>query len=269
MCVYCVFFWFKNRKRYLWILTAVHRNLWLQSWFVILLTTEEVRTHATLQTGSSGNMEGVSHVSAGGPEGRSPLQRRLHRGCRRGRLHDTSSCIRKQHGARRGHNANKDRTFLHFFRVVWAKRKDWSCRSGSCIFSPGHSKNRSTRNTEAQREPCCCRDPRRTVSSCDPTGLPGCPAAAALQESRTLRGNGIPVSWAQSQTLKRPKPQQSTPQGFNQSGLHGGKTDPVSLQRTQKRLQSSSAWLSRLVSREFRNNLLHSTLNEEETRRTK
>lgn len=129
---------------------------------------------------------------------------------------------------------------------------------------------------QSQRKPRSYRDPHRKVASCSPLwshekhnvrhrctfppanpdsshvvadGIPGCSSSAGVQQLGEVMG--IPASWAQSEALKRLKPQLSRPQGLNQSGLHGGKITQISLQRTQKHLLNSSVWLSSVVSRAF------------------
>lgn len=160
-CVfYCVFIWFKKRKSlFLDPCDCTHETDCFQSkhvhlWFVILLTTEGVRTHSAMaavqarpcRLGALGiwkEFPSEMRQLVGRWE-HSLLQRRLHHGCcqhqtrrclhvrcRRGRstLRDTSrlsaqvlssSGNNTMHAARssRGHNTNRALTFLHFLRIV-------------------------------------------------------------------------------------------------------------------------------------------------------
>lgn len=288
-------------------------------WFVILLTTEEVRTHSAMaavqarpcRLGALGiwkEFPSEMRQLVGRWE-HSLLQRRLHHSCcqhqtrrclhvrcRRGRsaLRDTSrlsaqvisssgnNTMRAVRSSR-GHNTNRARTFLHFLRIVWARGKSEAAEIAAVYLGRGTLKIEAWpaaifllahRNTEIQHSASATEEALQlqrpteesvimftsvipiknttwaTFPPTDPdgshvvaTGIPGCSRSAGVQQLGEVMG--IPESWAQSQTLNRLKPQQSRPQGLNQSGLHGGKIAPISLQRTRKHLENSSVWLSR------------------------
>lgn len=237
-------------------------------------------------TGSCGNLEGVSqwNASAGGPERTRPSAATV---ASRLQHQQDAACIPAAgvgggrathpeyplqlipapeitlHAAQgsTGRKPNKAFTFLHFLRIVSARREETtalyldpgSFKIDAVLFSP--QKHQVLR--QSQRKPCSSRGPHRKVLWCSPLWSPSKTApppqssdsglqwlmgyllaAAALWEACNRKVMGIPASWGRARLWRGSNHNRAD---LRARSNHGGKISQISLHRTEKHLLKLSS----------------------------